>query len=594
MLPSPPRWKYQTVLTKFPTTKTLHVFYQDAIECLQSLLSHPLLVDSFDFIPQKVYESAECAVHIYYGFMTGDCAWELQEHLPDGATLLGVVLSSDKAKVSNLSGNHYAHPLLISLANINSDIRGKGSLEAYIPLALLPIAKFIHANQHMRGVLGDQLFHQCIGIIVEPLKQAVCLGVMMSDPAGFSRYCFMPLVAYVVDTPEELSITCITMTASPVTMATHVNFGDSTRHPLRKGLSTLANIRAVANFVSPSELMAFFEECKQHFLNGVLTPFWLDWLTTDPSSFLTPELLHHLHKMFWDHDLRWCIKVVSAKEIDFCFALLQMCIGYRAFKEGISDLKQTSGRDHRNVQHYIIGIIANAAPVEFITAIWALVEFRYLAQAPWFTDEKLIKLDGSLRLSLPSTQAQGKNGGIKPWAIPKLELLQGVVLSIRSHGAIMQWSADPTEHTHITVMKQPARAGNNHDHDTQVCRYLDCHDKVDRFDLAIKICELEDCTNIGDDSDNEDIDSRMVRRSVKDYFARARELLDDLPQEHVVQYFKMKPQDALKCTQATLSRKLKDHQQFEQQINSHPNALLSKWPQVVTRPDVEDTFWNMK
>ncbi|KAG1904316.1 uncharacterized protein F5891DRAFT_945823 [Suillus fuscotomentosus] len=52
----------------------------------------------------------------------------------------------------------------------------------------------------------------------------------------------------------------------------------------------------------------------------------------------------------------------------------------------------------------------------------------------------------------------------------------------------------------------------------------------------------------------------------------------DLPQERVVQYFKTKPQDALEFTQATLSQKLKDHQQFEQRVNSHPNALLSKWP----------------
>ncbi|KAG2139783.1 hypothetical protein DEU56DRAFT_693238, partial [Suillus clintonianus] len=263
--------------------------------------------------------SAERAVRIYHGFMTGDCAWELQERLPDGATLLGVVLSSDKTKVSNLSGNRYAHPLLISLANINSEIRGKGSLAAYIPIALLPIAKFIHGNQRMRGVLADRLLHQCIGIVVEPLKQAARLGVMMSDPAGFSRYCFTPLVAYVADTPEELVIACIMMNASPVTMATRVNFGDPTRHPLRKGSSTLANIRAVAGFVSPSDLMAFFGECKQYFLNGVVTPFWSAWLTTDPSSFLTPELLHHLHKMFWDHDLRWCIKVVGTKEIDFRF-----------------------------------------------------------------------------------------------------------------------------------------------------------------------------------------------------------------------------------------------------------------------------------
>ncbi|KAG1730078.1 hypothetical protein EDB19DRAFT_1641487, partial [Suillus lakei] len=172
-----------------------------------------------------------------------------QECLPDGATLLGVVLSSDKTKVSNLSGNCYAHPLLISLANINSEICSKGSLEVYIPLALLPIAKFIHGNQCMYGVLADWLLHQCIGVIIEPLKQAAHLCVMMSDLAGFSRYCFTPLVAYVGDTPEELVITCITMNASPITMATHVNFGDLTRHPLCKGSSTLANSGTQSSFV---------------------------------------------------------------------------------------------------------------------------------------------------------------------------------------------------------------------------------------------------------------------------------------------------------------------------------------------------------
>ncbi|KAG1895257.1 uncharacterized protein F5891DRAFT_960358 [Suillus fuscotomentosus] len=177
-------------------TKTLQIFYWDPIECLQSLLSHPMLADSFDFIPHKVYAEAEHAVHVYYGFMTGDRAWKLQEDLPDGATLLGVVLSSDKTKVSNLAGNRYAHPLLITLANIDPDVCAKGSLQAYIPLTLLPVAKFIHRVKHMYGVLADWLLHQCIDIVIEPLKQAARLGIMMSDPVGFGRYCFTPLVAY--------------------------------------------------------------------------------------------------------------------------------------------------------------------------------------------------------------------------------------------------------------------------------------------------------------------------------------------------------------------------------------------------------------
>ncbi|KAG1857798.1 hypothetical protein F4604DRAFT_1536272, partial [Suillus subluteus] len=448
MLPSPPQWKYQIVPTEFPTTKTLQIFYRDPIKCLQSLLSHPMLADSFDFIPRKVYAEAEHAVRVYYGFMTGDRAWELQEDLPNGVTLLSVVLSSDKTKVSNLAGNCYAHPLLITLANIDPDVRAKGYLQAYIPLALLLVAKFIHRVKHMHGVLADRLLHQCIDIVIEPLKQAARLGIMMSDPAGFSRYCFTPLVAYVADTPEELIIACITMNASPVTMATRTSFGDPDHHPIRKGSSTLANIQ---------------KECKQYHLNGVPWPFWMDWVTVDPSYFLTPESLHHFHKMFFDHDCAWCIDVVSAKEIDF---------------------------HHCNIQCYIVGIIAGA-PTQFIMAIQTLLEFRYLAQAPQFSDEMLTELDNCLRLFHEHKQRvinagawRGKDGGFESWVIPKLELLQGVVPSIQSLGILTQWSADPTEHAHIAIVKVPARAGNNHDYDVQVCRHLDCRNKLDHFDLV--------------------------------------------------------------------------------------------------------------
>ncbi|KAG2364696.1 hypothetical protein BDR07DRAFT_1279102, partial [Suillus spraguei] len=95
--------------------------------------------------------------------------------------------------------------------------------------------------------------------------------------------------------------------------------------------------------VSPSKIVAFFKACKQYHLNGVQQPFWAGWVTADPSSFLMPESLHYFHKMFFDHDCAWCIDVVSAKEIDFCFSLLQMCTGYCTFKEGIFHLNQTLG-----------------------------------------------------------------------------------------------------------------------------------------------------------------------------------------------------------------------------------------------------------
>ncbi|KAG2056177.1 hypothetical protein BDR06DRAFT_859357, partial [Suillus hirtellus] len=42
------------------------------------------------------------------------------------------------------------------------------------------------------------------------------------------------------------------------------------------------------------------------------------------------------------------------------------------------------------------------------------------------------------------------------WYIPKLELMQSVMPSIHLVGSLMQWSADTTEHAHITLIKDPA------------------------------------------------------------------------------------------------------------------------------------------
>jgi len=78
-----------------------------------------------------------------------------QEALPPGATLLGVVLSSDKTNISVMSGNRMAYPVLISLANINVCIRSKSSLHAHLLLALLPIAKFMHKTTRVRSLLQD-------------------------------------------------------------------------------------------------------------------------------------------------------------------------------------------------------------------------------------------------------------------------------------------------------------------------------------------------------------------------------------------------------------------------------------------------------
>ncbi|KZP29451.1 hypothetical protein FIBSPDRAFT_727430 [Athelia psychrophila] len=145
----------------------------------------------------------------------------------------------------------------------------------------------------------------------------------------------------------------------------------------------------------------------------------------------------------------------------------------------------------------MISVIADATPKSFTTAVRAMMDFRYLAQAPKINDDDCTRIEASLSEFHSHKQAVmdlnvrvGKGGRpIEDWHIPKLEMLQSVVKSIRENGPAIQWSADITEHCHITEVKDPVRLGNNQNYEPQIVRALDRTDKLRRFDLATSIRE---------------------------------------------------------------------------------------------------------
>ena len=156
-------------------------------------------------------------------------------------------------------------------------------------------------------------------------------------------------------------------------------------------------------------------------------PFWRNYPLSCPSRFLTPEMLHIFHKKFWDHDCKWCINALGTAEIDFRFSVLQPVIGLRHFKEGISSLKQVTGRTHRDVQRFIVGVIAGSTTRDVVIAIRALMDFRYRAQAYRITDKDAELIRSALQefhshkdSILASELRRGTgNKPIDNWYIPK-------------------------------------------------------------------------------------------------------------------------------------------------------------------------------
>ena len=185
--------------------------------------------------------------------------------------------------------------------------------------------------------------------------------------------------------------------------------------------------------------------------------------------------------------------MVRAVEIDFRFSVLQPRVGFRHFAEGISSLKQVTGHEHCNVQRYLVGVVASAVPKDFLIVIRASMNFWYHCQAEEIDDEGCKRIQVALdefhkhkSAIIDAEACVGKgNKPIDNWFIPKLEMMQSIIPNIRTNGVPIQFSANITEHAHITEIKNPAQAGNNRQYKVQICHDLDRTDKLHRFELEI-------------------------------------------------------------------------------------------------------------
>ncbi|KAF8451174.1 hypothetical protein L210DRAFT_3305461, partial [Boletus edulis BED1] len=60
LLPSGPRWQFQIVPTTHETKQPVHLYFRDALKCIESLFSHPYFANKMDFSPYRLFTTAEC------------------------------------------------------------------------------------------------------------------------------------------------------------------------------------------------------------------------------------------------------------------------------------------------------------------------------------------------------------------------------------------------------------------------------------------------------------------------------------------------------------------------------------------------------
>ena len=106
-----------------------------------------------------------------------------QGELPVGATIVPIILASNKTPVSRQTGNLEMHPLFLTIRNICSDLWMKATTHVWSCIAYMPFAQFV-VHSDYTAVLHVRLWHCCMDIICSSLKRVAAQGTYMADPTG--------------------------------------------------------------------------------------------------------------------------------------------------------------------------------------------------------------------------------------------------------------------------------------------------------------------------------------------------------------------------------------------------------------------------
>ncbi len=424
----------------------------------------------------------------------------LQFKLPRGATLLPILLGSDKAHLTAHSGNKSAWPVYLSLGNIHSSIRNKPSHKCWILIAYLPIPVFTEKDSTLHTPLQQRLFHQCLKIILKTVKTAGDNGIPLGDYRGDYRLCFPRVAAYLADYPEQVLINIAAHNHSSVTIATNKQLGDSEPHPRRTKQWIMSQVQALCRSVDPDNVAKYHAAAKKVGLSAVDQPFWADLPDYEPDLVLAPDILHGLFKFWRDHVLKWVRHLVGENELDHRLRILQPLKGMRHFKNGVSHLAQWTGRDDRELQRVLMAVIPGIPSIDGRTmrCLRAIHDFIYFAQYRSHSTTTLSYLTQSLQVFHSLKRVFIENGArrankkksankiIPHFRIPKIAGLHMYSYHIPRMGSSVQFSTEITETCHQSMAKAAYRATNSKEFFAQMCAYLNRRAAIS---LTEELCE---------------------------------------------------------------------------------------------------------
>ncbi|KAJ6611660.1 hypothetical protein B0H10DRAFT_2437370 [Mycena sp. CBHHK59/15] len=411
-----------------PKKEVLELWHRDPIECVRELLGNPAFTNQ-GYAPFRVFKNGNRTNREYSEMWTADWWWNIQELLPEGSTLAPIIISSDKTQLTRFSGDKQAWPVYLTIGNIDKETRRTPSARATVLLGYIPVSKLEIFSKGKRSGVNHQLFHDCMKVILEPLKVAGKDGVQMDCADGFVRKMFLILSAYIADYPEQCLVACCRENSCPRCLVTPKCRGEKDYCDFRNPDDTLKALSEQSKGEYPTE---FVDQNLRP-----INPFWAGFPHCDIFSCMTPDILHELHNgVFGDHIVSWATAATSGTgdEIDHRFRAMSSHPSLRHFKKGTSLTSQWTGGEHKNMEKVFLGVLAGATEPAVQRAVRGIIDFIYYAHFETHCDDSLAKLDAAWATFHDNKEVFKILEIRKHFDINKLHKIKHYIDSIRSRG----------------------------------------------------------------------------------------------------------------------------------------------------------------
>jgi hypothetical protein len=352
-------------------------------------------------------------------------------------------------------------------------------------LAYLPTTRLENvSNKAARRRQLANLYHACMGRILEPLKEAGTNGIFMASGDGLVRRNHPLLACFIGDYPEQVLTTCVPTGQCATCPTPRDEMGNYVRDQNLCLRDLDCILEALASFDHNPE--DFLHTCAEAGIKPIVDPFWKDLPYVHIYRSITPDILHQLYQGILKHLIGWVTQMFGPLEIDARCRRLPPNHNIRHFIKGITSLSRVTGQEHDQMSRILLGLVIDAplpdglSNVRLIRAVRALLDFIYLAQYPVHSDESLLLLEDALEQFHNNKEIFVDLGIREAFNIPKLHFARHYVDYIKFYGTLDNFNTEYTERLHIDLAKDAYAATNHKDEFTQMTIWLERKEKIHR------------------------------------------------------------------------------------------------------------------